>query len=69
MITSYNKRKNNPTRPHHCPQYHPLDMVEDDVIKTFDPQKATQVKEFTDPNAKTNFQSLQKAKTEEGRKV
>ena len=51
MITSYNKRKNNPVYEHHCPFYHPLNMISDKEILLCDPNTpSSSDKEFVDPN-------------------
>ena len=50
MITSYNKRKNNPVYKHHCPFYHPLQMVPNQAILKCNSQDRSKFdKEFMDP--------------------
>ena len=55
MITSYNKRKNNPVYEHHCPLYHPMNIVENEAILKCS-LMGTQDKEFVDPKNDTSAQ-------------
>ena len=51
MITSYNKRKNEPAYKHHHPFYHPLNMVPDENILSCDPKMLSSInKDFMNPN-------------------
>jgi len=49
MICAYNQRKNNPTKEHHHPQYHPLVKVEDSALMTCNNLRSTTDKWYFNP--------------------
>lgn len=49
IITSVNKRKNNPLQEHHHPQYHPLKMLPNSALLECDLFTSTEDKGFMDP--------------------
>lgn len=61
MITSFNKRKNNPTKKHHHPFYHPLQMVPNSAIVNCNNFESTMDKWFMDANEDKSAESNEKA--------
>ena len=50
MISSFNKRLNNPVYKHCCPFYHPLDILPNSAIMECNKMVSDTDKEFIDPN-------------------
>ena len=50
MITSYNKKRNNPVYQHHHPFYHPLNIVPNEAILASEASVVSSInKSFLDP--------------------
>ena len=54
MITSVNKKLNNPTRPHHHPQYHPLRMLPNSAILDCNVMNSSEEKWYVVPQRLEN---------------
>ena len=55
MITSVNKKLNNPTRPHHHPQYHPLRMLPNSAILDCNVMNSSEEKWYVVPQRLENI--------------
>lgn len=49
LISSFNKKLNNPMIQHFCPSYHPLNILPNDAILAYQGQKSSIDKEFHSP--------------------
>ena len=54
MITSMNKKLNNPTRQHHHPQYHPLRMLPNSAILDCNVMNSSEEKWYVVPQRLEN---------------
>lgn len=55
MITSMNKKLNNPTRQHHHPQYHPLRMLPNSAILDCNVMNSSEEKWYVVPQRLENI--------------
>ena len=60
MITSMNKKLNNPTRQHHHPQYHPLRMLPNSAILDCNVMNSSEEKWYVVPQRLENTNCYQR---------
>ena len=58
FLVAYNKKKNNPTKKHHHPQFHPLKMVPNQAIMDCNVIDSTEDKWFNNPTKDLSATSL-----------